>query len=380
MGLLQDLYIKSNIKNINFIDPRCSLGICYVGSKNRIAKELMQEMYKRTPYKKFYDVFGGGGAMSHYATLAGFDVHYNDLNSEIYTLFDFLIKGNKVEGDLLEFCNINRFKKIVKEKNHNIKDILDLFIYTYAGAGEQYYTNKDTAWYHGNLHNMIFHNDNKSARNLDKRFGVDFFSALLKDSNFIKIDYINKAKRLSRLTRNLYIIEKFNLKEREELKNIVDFNNVHYFLNSSDLLLLNLVNKVTSERYSTLGHIVIENVATLKHLQRLNRIVALYELKDYNNIRTTNLSYDEIEYKKDSIIYCDIPYYKAFEYRENFDFDKFWAWAIKMARDGYNIYISELWMPEDRFQSIWQKKIVNKVSPLTTNIDYVEKLFIPKLD
>ena len=41
------------------------LGIPYMGSKRKIAKELMDYMLANTPNATaFYDLFGGGGAIS----------------------------------------------------------------------------------------------------------------------------------------------------------------------------------------------------------------------------------------------------------------------------------------------------------------------------
>ena len=54
-------------------------GMPYMGSKSRIAEEIISRMPRA---KHFYDVFGGGGAMSHCAALSGKYqiVHYNEPN------------------------------------------------------------------------------------------------------------------------------------------------------------------------------------------------------------------------------------------------------------------------------------------------------------
>ena len=54
-------------------------GMPYKGSKNSIAAEIISVL---PPAKHFYDIFGGGGAMTHAAALSGKYkyIHYNELN------------------------------------------------------------------------------------------------------------------------------------------------------------------------------------------------------------------------------------------------------------------------------------------------------------
>lgn len=104
-------------KIINFKEVTKHLGLLYVGSKSRYARELLEFMYKETGFTKFYDVFGGGGAMSEYATICGFDTHYNDLNFETFTIFDYFArKGGILTKELLRYRDRDSFKDLVAKK------------------------------------------------------------------------------------------------------------------------------------------------------------------------------------------------------------------------------------------------------------------------
>lgn len=72
-------------------------GIPYMGSKSQIAKYIIDFL----PFgKRFVDLFGGGGAMSHCAALSGKyeSVLYNELNSVVADTFRRAINGEYAEG------------------------------------------------------------------------------------------------------------------------------------------------------------------------------------------------------------------------------------------------------------------------------------------
>lgn len=87
-------------------------GIPYMGSKNRIAKWIIDNL---PPAEHFYDLFGGGGAISHCALLSGKYkyVHYNELNPLITKAFTMAVNG--------EFKNENRW--ISSEDFFKLKDV-----------------------------------------------------------------------------------------------------------------------------------------------------------------------------------------------------------------------------------------------------------------
>ena len=67
-------------------------GMPYKGSKNSIAAEIISIL---PAAKHFYDIFGGGGAMTHAAALSGKYqyIHYNELNPLICKGFKMAVNG-----------------------------------------------------------------------------------------------------------------------------------------------------------------------------------------------------------------------------------------------------------------------------------------------
>ena len=67
-------------------------GISYMGSKSKIVEDLLDAI---PPEKNFYDLFGGGFAVSHCALLSGKyeNVHYNEIKPDITKLIKDSIFG-----------------------------------------------------------------------------------------------------------------------------------------------------------------------------------------------------------------------------------------------------------------------------------------------
>ena len=87
-------------------------GMPYMGSKSRIAEWIIDNF---PPAEHFYDLFGGGGAITHCALLSGKYkyVHYNELNPLIVKAFSMALKG--------EFKNENCW--ISREDFNRLKDV-----------------------------------------------------------------------------------------------------------------------------------------------------------------------------------------------------------------------------------------------------------------
>ena len=66
-----------------------NLGMPYMGSKRKIAPAICEHIFKANPNcKYFYDLFGGGGAMSFMATqyTKVKQVFYNDFDAGVVSL------------------------------------------------------------------------------------------------------------------------------------------------------------------------------------------------------------------------------------------------------------------------------------------------------
>lgn len=93
-----------------------------------------------------------------------------------------------------------------------------------------------------------------------------------------------------------------------------------------------------------------------------------------SNIEFICDSYHNIQLKKNSIVYCDIPYKNSTKpYKlKTFDYNFFYQYVINLKLKGYNVYISEYEM-DDRFKCIWSREISSTLG----NKKSIEKLFVP---
>lgn len=105
-----------------------------------------------------------------------------------------------------------------------------------------------------------------------------------------------------------------------------------------------------------------------------NGIKKQYEnFKYIETTRFVHASYDEYDYKPNSVIYCDPPYQSTIGYESSFDHDKFWNWVCEMSMKGHHVYVSEYSATSD-FKCIWRKAVKEQVGK---NINQkVEKLFV----
>ena len=127
--------------------------------------------------------------------------------------------------------------------------------------------------------------------------------------------------------------------------------------------------KSWKDRYHMWRAVFRERLQSLERLERLERLESLQSLERLNK------SYDEIEIKPDSLIYCDIPYRNTDEYNEGgFNHDNFYEWALRQRE---LTLISEYNMPESDFKCVAEFEKRCTLSASANNLS-IEKLFIPK--
>jgi len=106
---------------------------------------------------------------------------------------------------------------------------------------------------------------------------------------------------------------------------------------------------------------------------------AVKQSPNLQNVKFTNKSYDEVELQPNSIIYLDPPYKNTTKYKTgDFDYDKFYQWCIDKHNEGHQVFISEYYVPEDRFECVWSKKVNSSLTKDTGSKKNIEKLFIVK--
>ena len=101
------------------------IGLPYQGSKKKISRKIVEIVKENFGTdKKVYDLLGGGGAISCEFLLQGFDIVYNEKNTEIYEAFKRSL--TLTNGEIKEFI-ISReefFKirdKVIKTADDTLK-------------------------------------------------------------------------------------------------------------------------------------------------------------------------------------------------------------------------------------------------------------------
>ena len=286
-------------------------GLPYKGSKNKLAPKLFELFPQK---KNFYDLFCGGGAVTHYALLSNkFEkVYQNDINKDCLDLFIDAAKG-KYRNETRWISREDFFK--LKDSEPYVK-----FCWSFGNNLRDYLYGKDWEQLYKAWHYAIFFDDFE----LMKSYGVDLSS-------------IKKIK-----------------------------NYYEKYIESKKLFDKNFVKKMKMSKVE------------LRNIESLNRLISLERLERLERLRITVGSYEQVEILPDSVIYCDIPYEDTNVYtqdkKQDFDFEKFYSWCEKQTEP---LFISSYKMPEYRFICIATFEHRSTFSA-TANNKVLEKVFIPK--
>ena len=289
-----------------------NFGLPYMGSKNSIAKWVCDILPNANT---LYDLFTGGGAITHCASLNRKYNNYviNDLNS-------LCIKGLKMAFNG-EFKDETQW--ISRDDFFKLKDT-DYYVaccFSFGNDFKSYAYSKETEQLKKAMHYSVFFNDN----------------SLL--SEFINVDNLNYTSDNVQ-DRMIYL--------RKYMHNFTDFKD---------------------------KKIQLENLERLTRLQSLERLQRLNNLQK-DNIKFYSDDYQNIPLTdKDTVIYCDIPYVNTAKYKHPFDYERFYLWA---ERQKIPIYISEYQMPKDRFVCVAEKEKKCNLSATNNGKITIERIFRPR--
>ena len=114
------------------------IGLPYQGSKKKISKKIV-EIIKQNfgTDKPIYDIFGGGGAITAECMINGLDVHYNDLDETVTSMFQKVVSEDR---DYLKTLLISRdeFFKIRDKESKTIDDNLKLLVNSFGNDRKTY--------------------------------------------------------------------------------------------------------------------------------------------------------------------------------------------------------------------------------------------------
>lgn len=275
-------------------------GMPYMGSKSKIADDIMAIMPRG---KRFVDLCGGGGAMTHCAALSGKyeEVYYNELNPLVVDCFRKAIAG--------EYKNETRW--ISREDFKRLKDV-DGYVklcWSFGTSGQTYMYSAEIEPWKKALHYARVFND----YSLLKEFGINS-NGSRQDIKANKDEY--KEKYIKWCLKNILLSD-------------ADFDKLQ-----------------SLER--------MQRLELLQSLQSLERLQSLQSLANIGKVQINCGSYIDYEYKDGDVVYCDIPYENTAEYSEDgFNHKEFYDWVYSRP---YQVYFSSYEISDSRFYKIWSKE------------------------
>jgi len=149
-------------------------GLPYMGSKRKIAEELFDVMLRIKPGAKyFYDLFGGGGAMSFHAIQRGLKVIYNDLDTDMAALMNFIIsrirngersKHGLLPEDWYKFITKDEFDEIKKQSGSYAQFVR--ICYSFGNTCKSYLYRKELEIIKHLLHDVVVYQGDSSLMKL----------------------------------------------------------------------------------------------------------------------------------------------------------------------------------------------------------------------
>ncbi|USS86481.1 DNA adenine methylase [Fructilactobacillus cliffordii] len=115
-----------------------ALGLPYMGSKRKIAKQIVEIIKQNYPqYSEVYDLFGGGGTITAELLLNGYKVHYNDADPLVAKAFE---KALTLTDDELKslICSREEFYQIKDKQDKTAIDKLKLLINSFGNRCSAY--------------------------------------------------------------------------------------------------------------------------------------------------------------------------------------------------------------------------------------------------
>ena len=114
------------------------LGLPYQGSKKKVSKKIVEIIKQNFGTEKpVYDIFGGGGAITAECMLNGLEVHYNDLDETITSMFQKVVSEDR---DYLKTLIVSRdeFFEIRDKENKTVDDNLKLLVNSFGNNKRNY--------------------------------------------------------------------------------------------------------------------------------------------------------------------------------------------------------------------------------------------------
>jgi hypothetical protein len=282
-----------------------------MGSKAKIAASIALNFPSA---ENFYDLFGGGFAMTHYMVEKKAKrykyFHYNEIKSDVVELVKSAINGD---------FNYDRFKPEWISR-------------------EMFFARKDTdayircCWSFGNnQRGYLFGEDiETSKKSMHQAVVFDEFDELSEKTLGFKV--WPKSENTI-IKKRLYLRRK-----------------IEYYR----------VTKIPEHLHKYLSKSQREKLDKIEQLQQLERLERLQQLERLQRLSFSALDYRDVPIKENSIVYCDIPYRGTADYHNSFNYKEFYDWA---ATRNFPVFISEYTLPDTRFKLIYSVDKRSLLSP-----------------
>ena len=354
-------------------------GLPYKGSKNRIAKKIL-DVLPAAPV--LYDVFCGGCAITHAAMLSGkySRVVANDINGMIPHAFETAITGGFRNED--RWISRDDFQRLYKT------DPYVAICFIFGNNLREYCYARELEPYKRALHYAIFWKDIAPWRELCPETADALKKAVESEQDrhkrrikagraivtALKAGLMNGSIDPAVMNKPIYRkIRKektpgLRIKSAESVGRLKSLEPLE-----NDERLQRLQSMKRFERLKNLETLQTdESLCRLQSLERLDRINSV-DVPPVLTVTTGN--YRALTFERGGIIYCDPPYKSTEErYGRDFDFAGFYAWCEHQANP---VFISEYTMPEDLFVPVASFTVTRKMDTKKSSI-CPEKIWRPR--
>ena len=320
-------------------------GIPYMGSKQGIADSICLNFPKA---EHFYDLFGGGGSITHCMMLhraknhAHF--HYNELNPLVADLFKRAVNG--------EFSYDRFIPEWISKEDFHARKGMDGYIqclWSFGNERTTYLFGEEIEPYKKSMHMAVVFEEFDSLAT-----EVLGFSKWPREANTIT-------------KRRIYLRQKLSwYNEKKKIPKVL-----YQFLSEKQLRQMGAKDNVKQlEQLQQLER--LEQLQRLQSLEQLERLERLQSLQQLERLSITSYSYERVEIKPNSVVYCDIPYKGTADYGVAFNHKAFFDWAA--SRD-FPVYISEYEVRDPRFDLVYSIDKRSLLSAEDNKLIKSEKLY-----
>ena len=384
-----------------------SYGVSYLGSKNKIAAEVV---YNLPSAPLLIDVFAGGGAITHAALLSHrfSSILANDYDCGALQLF------YRASHGLIDFKE-ERKRWVSREDFKRLKDTDPIVRYnwSFSNNGRNYLYSKDKEPYKRAYHFALNCNDwtEWNAIGLEKfeptRQSIRAHAEEIKDiyirwwlkhncyEGEIEALIANLKQDIERQSEELrqWLCEALTdagITQAEVGRRLNTQMHGHYFGKSQWEFptkeaydqMRTFMPKLDKEYEQVVGlYKLRKSLESLENLHRLESLESLENLHRLESLTISKADYKDIFVSEPTtVIYCDPPYINTSGYEDairesGFNHAEFYDWCE--AQKGL-VVLSEYTVPADRFTCVWSKEKIVLSAGAKYQITKVERLFVVK--